>query len=339
MASEQGTERKLFARNRSATSNLMKARGFLSLPGELRNRIYDYYFEEDFRIEVAAKGTRLMYRVPKFMKLCLGIVNKATVYMHQERLQETTPRTLRMPRRLGRYKRIDGIVTDWSTSLCALVLVCKKVYYEAILFLYQNPTFVFAAPRRILNFLEFVQEDALGFIKKLQLHYNTYGSPFQAKDDTWASKHLCTWTTACKAASKKLVNLQKLEIWLKVNENPLCFDLRREWLKPLLQFRRLGNHKKAVADKETFPAREIHNHKRLRDVKVHFRTYWTGPQHFPQISELADASSDLHHLFAEAIVLAILGSSEEEAMSGFKKAWEGKYSRWRHHLNYSATGW
>ena len=35
-----------------------KIHGFLGLPGELRNRIYGYYFEMAFRAEFAAKYVR-----------------------------------------------------------------------------------------------------------------------------------------------------------------------------------------------------------------------------------------------------------------------------------------
>ncbi len=47
----------------------------------------------------------------------------------------------------------------------------------------------------------------------------------------------------------------------------------------------------------------------------------------------------LHRLFGEAISLAILGASEEDAMAGFKEAWDGRHKEWQHHLNYSDTDW
>jgi hypothetical protein len=64
-----------------------------------------------------------------------------------------------------------------------------------------------------------------------------------------------------------------------------------------------------------------------------------GSDVFKYNAPLARASIDLHRLFGEAISRAILGSTEEEAMVGFKEAWEGKYHMWKHHLRFAKTGW
>lgn len=76
---------------------------------------------------------------------------------------------------------------------------------------------------------------------------------------------------------------------------------------------------------------------KLTKVDIDFRTpnYVTARQGHP----IMQASDDLHRLFGEAIRLAILGSTEEDAMAGFMTAWKGKYARWQIYLGYGGTIW
>lgn len=335
----------LYCRIRPSTSPAGKISGFLGLPGELRNRIYDYYFDQDFRVEIAAKGTALSHKAhhPKTVKLSLNLLDRGrTVHKDQMTSLQQTPKILRMPRRFGHYQRVNGIRTEWSSSLSALILVCRQVYHEAIIFLYQNTTYTFAAPRRIANFLDVIPKQNLSWVMKLHLHYGSYGCPLLAADRTWANKHLRSWILACKSASKQFINLQQLQVWIKVNEASPRFDLRQHWLQPLLQFRRLSCTSKAKPDSgrpKAFPTTTTTKPSGLlKRVEIEFRTYWSGRAHFSRESALSDASNHLHRLFAEAISLAILGASEDVAMAKFNSAWED-YSEWHHHLNYSKTDW
>lgn len=332
----------LFSGAHGRTSTPVKIRGFLGLPGEIRNRIYHYYFQEDFRCEIAARGVNFDHRTAKVIKLCLGIVNKdGPIVKYQE---ESTPTTVRVSRRLGHYTRVHGIQTSWLNSLCGLILVCKQIHCEALVFLYCKTTFVFAAPRRISNFIQVLPKKNLSYITKLHLHYASYGCPRRTKDCGWQEKHLASWTRACKAASKNFVNLQELEVWLQVNASPLRFNLRQSWLEPLLQFRRLTCARKFKDGTEPIGATShetTESSTPLQVVKVHFKTYWSSQYALARnaVPELADANTNLHHIFAQAITRAIFGASEEEAMVDFNRAWEGKYQRWQHHLNFSCTGW
>jgi hypothetical protein len=196
-----------------------------------------------------------------------------------------------------------------------------------------------------MNFLQVLPKKNLSYITKLYLHYTTYGSPRLLKNCVWQQKHLDTWMDTCKAASKKLVNLQELEVWLQVNTTPLFFDLRQAWLKPTLQFRRLSCVRNVKGEDEetddtdaiaTTPLSKTNHRIPLRVAKIHFNTFWSrnGALGRNAVPALADANSKLHHIFGEAISHAILGASEEEAMADFKKAWEGKYQQWQNHLNY-----
>jgi hypothetical protein len=243
---------------------------------------------------------------------------------HQK--QDDVPIIIRMSRRLGKYSVVQGLQTNWLGSLYAINLVCKLLHTETVSFLYRNTVFVFDAPKRMTNFLAVVSKARLECIVKLQLHYATYGCPKFAKDRTWQEKHHESWIRACKMAARRMGGLRELRIWIRVNHEALRFDLREVWVLPLLQFRRLER------------ANSPGDGKKLERVEIDFRTPLSGNS-FRGNQRLAHASEDLHRLFGESVAKAIMGAKEEEAMAGFKKAWEGKHAVWQYHLGFGKTGW
>lgn len=139
---------------------------------------------------------------------------------------------------------------------------------------------------------------------------------------------------ACKTASKKLINLQQLQIWVQIHDCAPKFSLREKWIKPLLQFRRLTYGKACTND-------HVDNSVLLETVKIHIQTRWSKDPlgMFLNNQRLARASTELHVLYGQAVSLAIKGAREEEAMTAFNAAWEGKYKQWKHHLQFAPTGW
>lgn len=337
----------------TATKSLMSARpkptpkkirGFLGLPGELRNHVYRYYFEAVFCVEFAAKGVIFDKPRPKTVKLCLNLV--ALGYRDENNLcaeylqRDIRQRNIRQPRLLGHYTRVNGIFTDWFNSLSALLLVCKQVHRETVRLLYQNTRFAFQAPKRIRNFLNHVSNTNLSYITKLDLHYDNYGEPYEARDRQWVTKHVNSWTSACRAASKALLGLRELNCRIQDNSSNSIFSLRQDYLQPLLQFRRLSRRKRntqdsIVNDPDNNPEGQPSC---LSTVNVHFRTQASRRYLLRRPRELKDASLELHDLFGAAISRAILGWTEEDAMADLRAAW-GKHKEWHHHLRYLETNW
>jgi hypothetical protein len=325
----------LFSRARPGQPTPRKVRGFLALPGEIRNIIYGYYFQDDFRCEFAAEGHQFKQPKSRTVTLWSGLVPLANKQSQgNAKLKEKQPNTVRISRLLGKYNVINGLRTNWVMSLFPLNLTCKLVYNETIPFLYRKTVFFFNAPNRINNFLNVVSKAKLKHITRLQLHYSTYGHPKSTQDTIWQNKHRQSWKAACKHISKTLLHLQELEIWVHVHENAPKFNLREKWVMPLLQFRRLtcASMPDEVANTSQARAGSLHI------VKIHIRTP-CSTYHFGGNQQMVKASTDLHLLFGEAVSLAILGVKEKAAMAGFTDAWEGKYSQWRHHLGFARTGW
>ncbi|KAL5117216.1 hypothetical protein ACEQ8H_004905 [Pleosporales sp. CAS-2024a] len=313
----------LYSRVSPGKSSPKKVRGFLALPGEIRNQIYGYYFESDFRCEVVAQGTSLEAQMPKTVKLwAANFQTTSPKLQHATQAKEEKPTTIRVSRRLGKYNTVQGLQTKWSTSLFAISLVCKLLHTETLPCMYRKTAFVFDAPKRITAFMALVPEAMLEHITVLELVYATYGAPAKCNDRIWQQKHIKSWNTACRLLSKRLTRLRVLTMHVKLNNDTPRFNLRETCFLPLLQFRRLGHQQHAA----------------LTTVNVDFRTPCLGSG-FRGPPSLVQANVHLHKLFATCIQLAILGEKENMAMAGFDEAWEGRYHVWQHHLGFARTGW
>jgi hypothetical protein len=320
-----GPSTALFSRARPSASQPKRVRGFLSLPGEIRNQIYAQIFESSFRCEVASKCAQFDTPPTRKVKLWAGSFQPGTQHLqYNPKAKEENPITIRISRPLGKYNVVKGLQTNWFASLFAINLVCKQIYAETLVFIYHRTTFVFDAPKRLTNFLSTIPKSKLELITSLELHYTTYACPKWTKDRVWQDKHGESWKRACGATAKKLVNLRTLRISVRVYHDPLRFDLRQTWVVPLLQFRRLTST----------PT----HRKKLETVEVDFKTRLSGSQ-FAGNHALAKASEDLHRLFGRAVGRAILGDKEDEAMAEWKSAWEGKHAMWQYHLGVGKTVW
>lgn len=331
-----GPSTSLFSRARPGKSVPKRARGFLSLPGELRNEVYQYYFESEVHCEVAAKGSHFNERKTRTVKLWAGAFqSNAKIFKYDAEKKEELPLTIRVSRLLGHYRIVKGLQTNWFGSLFAINLICKQVHSETLPFLYSKTLFVFDASSRLTNFVQVVSSSKLQHITKLQIHYATYGSPRMEVNRIWQDKHTKSWIRACKATAKKLVGLGELTIWVRVQDSPPRFSLHEPWVLPLLQFRRLSVNPQTAEEASGLDVAKRLGSK-LGTVNINFRTVWSGWT-FNGNQELAKASEELHGLFGDAISSAILGAKEEAAMRALNKAWNKKHAGWQHHLGFIQT--
>ncbi|KAK7184126.1 hypothetical protein DPSP01_001236 [Paraphaeosphaeria sporulosa] len=303
---------------------LKKRVGFLELPGEIRNQIYEYHFQRGFKCEFVEMGAKLGHTQRECLKFLSRNRRSSDIYAHY--LRRPAPvADVRFSRVLGRYERIQGLDTRWNTSLTGLIFICKQVYTECIGFFYLNTTFVFDSPSRIANFLKVPSATNLANVAKIQLHYRVYGEPWETKDVRWKEKHLHSWNRTCKTVAKKLTNLQHIDIWIYTRERSLRFGMDEPYLKPFCWF-----------CKRLDPSRTLA--KSLITSNVHLITAYNRWDSFTDRS-LQLASLHLHKLFEEAIGCVILGANPEVAMKDFNGAWENQYTQWHHHLQFARTGW
>ncbi|KAF3034450.1 hypothetical protein E8E11_001430 [Didymella keratinophila] len=315
---------------------------FLNLPGEIRNKIYQYYFQDTYRCEVVGEGCNFNAHDPKMFKLLSNSSQtrprKPHTWAEGGDGQWPHPLTLRFPVfGAGRRSFLPGPVLyhGWLNPHGALILLCKQMYTETLPLLYNQITFVFEAPRRVEGFLRRIPQASHNSVTKLHLYYTTYGSPAAASDVTWQEKHIESWTRACKAAAKSFTCLRDLDVDVWINEDAPKFNLRQKWLQPLLQFRR----QTCDTQKEDSPGgTSLARPKTLTTVRVRAKSrLWA--HNFNHNPPVAKACKDLHRLYGIGISKAILGAKEDEAMDMFNKGWEGRHKKWQHHLGFARTGW
>lgn len=325
------------ARPKVSLPTKKKNPSFLDLPGEIRNRIYQYYFQDSYRCELVGANCNFSPAPPAIKFLS----NKGTTKRYQGGKQKSPkpenliiipfPR-LHQPSSAVHEPRPRG----WLNPHGALVLVCKQIHAETLPLLYERITFVIEAPRRMIAFLHKIPKLNYSYVIKLHLHYSTYGSPSAASDVVWQEKHVESWNRICKVASKSLLCLQELHVAVWHNANAPKFNLHQKWLQPLWQFRRLTC--KIPQGNSTGSGLLLETPRTLDTVYVTVKTrLWAHK--FAGNTRLANACKDLHRLYAQGISKAILGAKEEEAMSAFDRAWNGKYYLWQHHLGFAKTGW
>ncbi|KAL5398424.1 hypothetical protein PMIN06_006552 [Paraphaeosphaeria minitans] len=304
---------------------MMKKRvGFLDLPGEIRNQIYECHFQQGFKCEFVEMSAKLGHTQRECLKFLGRNRRSGDIYAHY--LRRPAPvADVRFSRVLGRYERNRGLDTRWTTSLTGLIFVCKQVHTECIGLFYLNTIFAFDSPIRIANFLKVPSATNLANVTKIQLHYRVYGDPWETKDIQWKEKHFQCWNRTCKTVAIKLTNLQHIEIWIYTRETNVRFGMDEHYLKPFRWFCKRTNPSRTLA-------------KTLRTANVHLITYYNRWDSFT-FPSLQLASLHLHKLFEEAIGRVILGATPEVAMKDFNDAWENQYTQWHHHLRFARTGW
>ncbi|MCJ1259760.1 hypothetical protein MMC24_007599 [Lignoscripta atroalba] len=222
---------------------------FLHLPGELRNRIYNYAFpHQDFDIIWLTPHRDLTYcvyqeRHPNFSKnesgdrwWCARNVQPESGFWRPPLGPSTSRRRrqLDLPRR-SRFP--DRVNYELSPGPAALLLTCHQVCREACHALYGNSAFSFSSRKLLQKFLESVGSVASASIKNLRLQHETYGEPYRTEFRRWKEVHDKLWEDACWDAAECLTSLENLSVTLLINGRPLKLNLAAPWAAPLLAFR------------------------------------------------------------------------------------------------------
>lgn len=215
---------------------------FLKLPGELRNKIYDYAIvRQYYKIEWVTnshKSKSLTYRLPKLGKAYEPHLNSGSAKRRRE---------LDCSRREPSQKRLrEGSIYPGPAALLA---VCRDMHKEACSVFYSKSAFTFhrlGALRHFLNNLSPVATEAL---TRLSIKYRAYGEPNRTEDQIWKAKHDRLWEDLCWRIADQCTSLTHLSLELTLNKSPLRFapfDLADEagigaqWIKPLRAFQDVG---------------------------------------------------------------------------------------------------
>lgn len=212
-------------------SPLKESSKFLNLPGEIRNKIYEYTFKKEFfEIRFADKAERsLTYRLPNRPR-----------YM-QPRLKPDVSRRRRLydwPRRIRSKEFIPAF--KLSPGPAALLLTCKQVNEEASPLFYGSSTFTFQNLRAFDRFLNTLSVTSKASIRSLHLTHHTAGNAFHTPNQPFTRKFDLKWDSLCWKASEEMKSLEELSVDLMINEVPISFDPFDTWMLALLSFEAIG---------------------------------------------------------------------------------------------------
>lgn len=215
---------------------------FLKLPGELRNKIYDYvmvkqYYEIEW-VDNNHKSKSLMYRLPRLGK---------AYGPHLESSAARRRRELDCSRRVPSQKRLaEGSI---HSGPAALLAVCGKMHDEACSVFYSKSNFAFHGLGALRHFLNNLSPTATKALTRLRIKYRAYGEPNRTEDQMWKAKHDRLWEDLCWRIADQCISLIRLSLNLTLNKSPLwfaLFDLAGEagigaqWIKPLWAFQDAG---------------------------------------------------------------------------------------------------
>lgn len=215
---------------------------FLELPGELRNKIYDYAIaKQDYDIRWVNdnhKSKSLTYQLPR-----LGKAYRPCLEPNAARRR----RELDCSRRVPNQKRLrEGSI---HSGPAALLAVCSEMHTEACSVFYSKSTFAFNGLGALRHFLNNLSPVATKALTQLAINYRAYGEPNRTEDQKWKAKHDRLWEDLCWRVADQCISLTDLSLDLTLNKSPLWFapfDLADEagigaqWIKTLWAFQDVG---------------------------------------------------------------------------------------------------
>ncbi|KAH7062267.1 hypothetical protein B0J12DRAFT_763352 [Macrophomina phaseolina] len=333
-----------------------KRLGFLDLPGEIRNEIYAYCFEEEIWVDMTPNANHVL----KQTKIQAGTWASAALYtafrpvanapkddtnattdatsiaiasaattsgttttQHQHTTLATTPATKfkgpAHPRR--KPHKIEYHPQPRGRKARIAMTTPGR---PTLPFFYATPFFIFSAPNALLAFLRLLPAPKLALIRKAHIAYATYGDPYASADAEWKARSERTWARAMREASEKLVGLAVLRVRVVVNERPLVFGFGEPWAKALMVWAAACQREVDVDPRTGRPSPGA-----LAPLRMEIGVQSAFVMRKARMPEdaLRGALVELHQLFAEAVRRKLCGWSEQDAMIEFRLTKFEKYKR------------
>ncbi|GME45176.1 hypothetical protein GTA08_BOTSDO03075 [Neofusicoccum parvum] len=312
--------------------------GFLDLPGEIRNEIYAYCFEDEIWIDMTPNANHM---------LAQKAIRPGTWSSHALQTSfapantnaaaaATVPSPLRLPAITKpkphkiRYhpsgRSSPPPPTDWTRSAGALVRTSRQIHAEALPFFYATAFFIFSAPRALRRFLALLPPRKLALVRKLHVAHATYGDPATPADGVWKVRSDEAWAVAMREAAARLTGLEVLRVRVVVNERPLVFGLGAEFVRALMVWGEASRPGGGWGGEgyDVVRQRGVAEREPLR-VEVAVQSAWVAKGAAMPDRRLAEAHVELHRLFSEAVRRRLLGWSEADAMVEYNLVKFDKY--------------
>ncbi|PGG96463.1 hypothetical protein AJ80_09825 [Polytolypa hystricis UAMH7299] len=198
---------------------VVKKRGnvsFLTLPPEIRNKIYDLIFKPN-RVKI------LRYPV----RLICGAKKKTRKLGHRFLVTGGTS--------LGFDDENYWCYGGKGDLNFNLLLVCRQLHFETVIYLYSMTEFVISTPKAARRFLKVVPLSSQRAINSLGIGYSTHGEPNLTEFRKYKVRADNNWARLCEQMAENF-SLEQLCVRMCIRDWPIPFDLTDDWAKGPLCF-------------------------------------------------------------------------------------------------------
>ncbi|KPI45599.1 uncharacterized protein AB675_341 [Cyphellophora attinorum] len=189
---------------------------FLSIPGELRNKVYDLVIPSSHVLVIADHPQRDLHK----------------------------RRKLHPSAKLSRYRLSGRILSidDEEADPLGLIRSCRAISEEATKIFYSKTTPCFESLAAINKFLNGAAAAGLKCIRSISLSFAGYGEPRLTKNKHWKDKKDLKWQRTCSRIATTLVGLQSLNLDLRLATWPTTLGNNEDWTQPLMVVKGNGLH-------------------------------------------------------------------------------------------------
>lgn len=340
MATQRAPPTKLRARGKKRPYQPKKRLGFLDLPGEIRNEIYAYCFEDEIWVDMTPDANHVLSAssisrgaAPRLNPTAItpsptpttNPTNPASTHHHGP--VAAAPKTLSVPKKPQkiRYRRHKDRTrslspANWARTPGALTRTSRQIHAESLPFFYATVFFIFSAPNALLRFVRggrrgrgALAPAKLALIRKLHVAHATYGDPDLTRDVMWKERSDARWALAMREAAARLTGLRVLRLRVVVNDRPMVFGMGAWWVRALMVWEACRR-----------PAGEQDETKK-EALQVTVAVQSQGVAKAMGNMVLREPMMELHRLFSEAVMKRLAGWGEEEAMGEY---YEAKWGKW-----------
>ncbi|KAI9739586.1 MAG: hypothetical protein M1834_006304 [Cirrosporium novae-zelandiae] len=226
----------------------------LTLPGEVRNKIYELVFDNIHLVLVFDGKNHLTHRVinskteksyAKYRQWYSQPRSDFTISSQKQLVQHFKAVPHKYVKQGNRVPDLRNIFSN--TSIASLLLVCHQTHQETFKYLYEKTCFTFHSPKSITQFLNVLKPYYKSSIRHLSLVHSTYGEPRNLANRKWKETHDRKWLEVCTRAAEEMPKLKELSIYLNICDLPLELNLEAIWASPYLMFADRGLDKVSVA--------------------------------------------------------------------------------------------
>lgn len=176
---------------------------FLSLPGELRNKIYARAIPECRVLITATKPNKDLAKLKSMWS--------------EEKVQHKRKCT-------KLFHTLDNNNIDQGFELTiALLSTCRKVRDDVEQYLYSRTTFCFDSTKVLNRFLSTASNPGLRAIRKVEIFHQGYSNPENTKERIFRDRYYAKWLQVCTRFGNELSSLEELKLEAVLRKWPCEF--------------------------------------------------------------------------------------------------------------------